>query len=101
MIGRLFARGGGLPIKGFHGSKGADPYHALHRAIQRGVSPRAILETVKNPSVVVQQGGGRTLFLTPSAAVVLDSSGQAVTVWGAVQHTPKTLELLRAAGAIK
>jgi hypothetical protein len=93
--------GGELPIKGFHGSKGPNPYHAIHRAIQRGVSPKAILETVKNPAVVAQQGGGRTLYLTPDAAVVLDSSGQVVTVWGGAQHTAKTLGLLRAAGAIK
>ena len=90
-----------LPIKGFHGSKGANPYHALDRAVERGVSPKAILETVNNPTVVIQQGGGRTMYLTPDAAVVLDGSGQAVTIWGAAQHTPKTLELLRAAGATK
>ena len=90
-----------IPIKGFHGSKGANPYHALDRAIERGVSPNAILETVKNPSVIIQQGGGRTLYLTPDAAVVLDGGGQAVTIWGGAQHTPKTLELIRAAGAAK
>ena len=41
------------------------------------------------------------MYMTPDAAVVLDVSGQAVTIWGAAQHTPKTLELLRAAGATK
>jgi len=99
--GSLLAARGGLPIKGFRGSKGANPFHALDRAIERGVSPKAILEAVKNPSVVVEQAGGRTLYLTKDAAVVLDSAGQALTVWGGAQHTGKTLDLLRAAGAIK
>ena len=93
--------GGNLPIKGFHGDKSANPYHALDRAIEPGVGPKATLATVKNPAVIVQQGSGRTLYLTPEAAVVLDSGGQAVAVWGAARHTPKTLDLLRAAGAIK
>ena len=99
--GSLLAARGGLPIKGFRGSKGANPFHALDRAIDRGVSPKSILETVRNPSVVVEQAGGRTLYLTKDAAVVLDGAGQAVTVWGGAQHTGKTLDLLRAAGAIK
>jgi RHS repeat-associated protein len=91
----------GLPIRGFHGSRGSDPYHALNRAIERGVSPQAMLNALKNPSVVVKQAGGRTLYLTRDAAVVLDESGQAVTVWGSAQHSGKTLDLLRAAGAIE
>jgi hypothetical protein len=95
------ARSSELPLAGFRGSQGANAFHALDRAIERGVSPQAILNTLKRPSVVVQQPGGRTLYLTKEAAVVLDSTGQAVTIWGGAQHTAKTLELLRAAGAVK
>ena len=89
-----------LPIKGFDGSKGSNPYHALHRAISRGVSPNAILGTLKNPSVTLPQGGGRTLYLTKDAAVVLDNANKAVTIWGGAQHMGKTLDLLRSAGAL-
>ena len=88
----------GVTVKGFRGSMGANPYHGLDRAIERGVSPQSILNTVRNPAVVLEQGGGRTLYLTQEAAVVLDGNGQVVTVWGAAQHTPKTLELLQSAG---
>lgn len=90
-----------LAIRGFRGSQGANPFHALDRAIERGVTPQAILDTIRNPTVVLPQGGGRTLFLTREAAVVLDSQGQAVTIWGAANHTPKTLELLKSAGGAK
>jgi RHS repeat-associated protein len=87
-------------ITGFRGSKGPNPYHGLDRAIERGVKPREILDAVRRPAVEVAQGGGRTLYLTPRAAVVLDARRQVVTVWGAADHSPKTLDLLRAAGAI-
>ena len=84
-----------LRLSGFRGSLGPNSFHALDRAIERGVSPQAILDTVRNPTVRIEQGGGKTLLLTNQAAVVLDKSGQAVTIWGGAQHSQKTLELLR------
>jgi hypothetical protein len=72
----------------------------LDRAIERGVSPQSILNTIRNPTVTLPQGG-RTLYLTREAAVVLDGNGQAVTIWGGANHTAKTLELLNAAGGTK
>lgn len=84
----------GLLIKGFQGSRGANPFHGLDRAIERGVRPNNLLNTVRNPTRVVPQSGGRTLYLTNDAAVVLDSSGQVVTTWSGAEHTAKTLELL-------
>ena len=51
--------------------------------------------------MIVPQGGGRTLYLTREAAVVLDGNGQAVTIWGGANHGAKTLELLNNAGGVK
>jgi len=96
--GEAGGAGGGQPVRGFRGSQGPNPYHGLDQVIERGVNPQAILKTVKNPTVAVTQGGGRTLYLTREAAVVLNSEGQVVTSWGAAQHTAKTLNLLRSAG---
>ena len=88
-------------IRGFRGSVGKNIFHGLDRAIERGVSPKAILDAVRNPSVMQLQGRGRMLFLTPEAAVVLDKAGQVVTIWGRADHSAKTWALLQKAGAIK
>jgi hypothetical protein len=68
--------------------------------IERGVTPQSILNTIRNPAVTMPQGG-RTLYLTRDAAVVLDGNGQAVTIWGGANHSAKTLQLLEAAGGVK
>jgi hypothetical protein len=71
-----------LGITGFRGSLNpADPFHGLNRAIERGVSPQTILETVRNPAAVLEQSSGRFLYLSEQGAVVLDDVGQVVTVW--------------------
>jgi len=71
-----------LGITGFRGSINPnDPFHALNRAIDRGVSPETILGTVRNPAVVLEQPSRRFLYLSQQGAVVLDDAGQAVTVW--------------------
>jgi hypothetical protein len=71
-----------IGITGFRGSTNpADPFHALDRAIDRGVSPETILDTVRSPAAVLQQTNGRYLYLGQRGAVVLDDTGQVVTVW--------------------
>ncbi|MCJ7988020.1 hypothetical protein MUB16_35910 [Priestia sp. OVL9] len=54
--------------------------HGINQAISRdkgrGVSTRAILDTVKNPKKVVSQSGGRTKYTSKSAVVVLNSKGK-------------------------
>jgi RHS repeat-associated protein len=57
--------------------------YSLMRKIVRGVSSKAILNTIRNPKIVFSQGasGGRFLFLSEDAAVVLNSSGKVITTY--------------------
>ena len=57
--------------------------HGLHQAINRegsGVSPRAILDAVRNPQQVIQRAGGITEYVGEVARVRLNREGQVVTV---------------------
>lgn len=57
--------------------------HGLHQAISRegiGVSPRAILNAVRDPHRVIQRSGGITEYVGEAARVRLNSVGQVVTV---------------------
>jgi hypothetical protein len=58
--------------------------HALLQAIGRpggGVSPRAMLEAVRNPLRIVPQANGRLKYLGQNAVVVVDSEGLVRTTW--------------------
>lgn len=71
------ARQGGGPINGF-------TKHGLNQAISRdgvGVSNRAMLDAVKNPTQVVQQSGGRTMYVGKDATVVMNAQGKVITTW--------------------
>ena len=74
--------------------------HFVNQAITRGVTPQVILGTLNNPSVVLQQAGGRFLFLSPGAAVVTSQSGIGITTYGAAQFKAPVIGVLRAAGAV-
>jgi hypothetical protein len=50
--------------------------------IGRQVASSIVVETVKNPLVVLQQGD-RFLYLSEKAAVVLNQHGKVVTTYGA------------------
>jgi hypothetical protein len=57
--------------------------HGLHQAISRegsGVSPRAILDAVRNPQQVIQRAGGITEYVGEVARVRLNREGQVITV---------------------
>jgi hypothetical protein len=84
----------GIKITGFQGSLGKDPFHGVNRAIERGVSPQDILNTMRNPVVVLSQSGGRYLYLSRSAGVVVDSGGQVVSVFGAQDMNALNLQIL-------
>lgn len=79
-VGQTFGKLGtvvenpGLKITGF-------TEHGINQVITRGVSPDALLETVANPSAVLQQSAGQYLYLSDQAAVVLDPTGQLVTAY--------------------
>lgn len=68
-----------IGITGFRGSVNPnDPFHALNRAIDRGVSPQTILETVRNPAAVLEQSSGRFLYLGDQGAVRVRPRGNGV-----------------------
>jgi RHS repeat-associated protein len=95
--GRVVVEDPQIKISGFRGSTNPNsPFHGLDRTIARGVSPQDIMNTMRNPSVVLEQGSGSSyLYLSDNAAVVIRPSGQVVTVWGAHQFNPTTLQILR------
>ncbi|MCC8186872.1 MAG: hypothetical protein LIP08_05005, partial [Bacteroides sp.] len=57
--------------------------HGVNQAITRGVQPATILNTIKNPVVVLQQNRGNLLYLSREAAVVINPSGRVVSTYPA------------------
>lgn len=58
--------------------------HGLNQAISRegvGVSPRAILDALRNPIRIIPQAGNTTKYLGQDAAVVLNGEGRVVTTF--------------------
>ncbi len=58
--------------------------HGLQQAMTKdgvGVSPKAILDAVKNPLQKLSQSGGRTKIVGKNATVVLNSDGKVITTW--------------------
>jgi hypothetical protein len=102
IVGRSFGRLGtvienpGITIRGFRGS--VTPGHAINQIVARGLSPGVVRATVANPTVVLEQAGGRLLYLTDQAAVVMTREGQVVTAWGQRDFLPSVLEVLSTAG---
>ncbi len=95
--GRVVVEDPQIKITGFRGSLNPNtPFHALDRVMARAVSPQDIVNTMRSPTVVLEQGGGSSyLYLSDNAAVVIRPNGQVVTVWGAPQFNPATRQILR------
>jgi len=59
--------------------------HGIERVIERGVSPQAILDAVRNPTLVIkavdQAGRVSYKYLGKEAVVVLNKLGQVITAW--------------------
>jgi len=58
--------------------------HGLNQAISRdgvGVSAKAILDAVKNPRVVADQGKGVVKYVGEHATVILNDTGKVITTW--------------------
>lgn len=69
--------------------------HGINQAISReghGVSPKAILDAVKNPVKVVRQPKGVVQYVGKSAKVVLNDKGEVITV---VAKTSKAFRVRR------
>jgi hypothetical protein len=56
--------------------------HGINQTINRRVSPSAILNAVINPIQILPQANGTIRYVGNGAVVVLNPSGQVVTVWG-------------------
>jgi hypothetical protein len=56
--------------------------HGLNQVINRGISPAAILDAVRNPVAIIPKPNGSTRYVGKSAVVVLSPSGAVITVWG-------------------
>ena len=58
--------------------------HGINQAISKdgvGVSGRAMLDAVKNPTQVIQQSGGRTMYVGKDATVITNNEGKVITTW--------------------
>jgi hypothetical protein len=95
--GRVVVDNPQIKITGFQGSSNPNtPIHALDRTIARGVSPQNIVNTMRSPSVVLEQNGGSSyMYLSNEAAVVIRPDGEVVTVWGAPDFNANTLQILQ------
>ncbi len=67
--------------------------HGLHQTISRGVTSRAITNTLRNPgmgsrSFISGPNAGTTQLRGPGATVVLNRSGQIVSTWRSSRYRP-------------
>ncbi len=68
------------------------------RAIERGIKTDTILNTVRNPQVVLSQWQGeRFAYVTDKATVILNKAGEIVTVWAREEYTDTVLKVLQEA----
>jgi len=56
--------------------------HGLNQAINRDISPSAILDAINNPIKIIPKSNGTTRYIGRRAVVVLIPAGTVVTVWG-------------------
>ncbi len=77
---------------------GINDVHAVNRAIERGIKPDTILNTVRNPQVVLSQWQGeRFAYVTDKTTVILNKAGEIVTVWAREEYTDTVLKVLQEA----
>jgi len=55
--------------------------HGLDQVITREIIPSNILNTVKSPSIVLQQASGNYLYLSENTVVILNKSGKLITAY--------------------
>ena len=62
-------------------SVGAIARHAINQIIDRGVSPEAILDALRDPSKIRRKANFTTQYIGAGAGVVLNDYGGMVAVW--------------------
>ncbi len=55
--------------------------HGINRLIQRGVSPRALLDALKNPQTIRETANETFKYIGKKATAVLNEAGRLVTTW--------------------
>ena len=68
--------------------------HGMNHSITRALPSSVILNTVRNPAIVLRQSSGNYLYLTTKAAVVLNSKGRVVTTYPASMFDENILRVL-------
>ncbi|MCG1024491.1 RHS repeat-associated core domain-containing protein, partial [Dehalobacter sp.] len=69
--------------------------HPVQQAINRGVSPNTIINTVRNPQVTLSQWGGeRFAYISENATIIMNKNGQLVTVWAKSDFGPLVIKAL-------
>jgi filamentous hemagglutinin len=69
--------------------------HYLDRKIERNISSSQVFDAINNPSVVLQQSGGKYLYLTEEAAVVISKNGELITTYGSNNFDDAIKEIFR------
>ncbi len=70
--------------------------HFVERMVERGIGKAGITATVTRPLVVLRQAGGRKyLFISENAAVVVDSEGWGVTVYGRNDFSEDIINIIK------
>lgn len=69
--------------------------HGVNQAITRGVSPSTILNTISDPSVVLQQSSGNYLYISENAAVVVTYTGKLVSTYPSSMFDQGILNVLK------
>ena len=85
LLGKV-PKGGAKGTKGITGKLTGYTKHGLNQAISRdagrGVSPRAILNALKNPTRIVKQADGSIKYIGREATVILNQEGKLITTYG-------------------
>ncbi len=69
-------------ITGIYKGNTKDPYHFIDRVTERGIKPDVIMNTFRNPDVILSQWKGeRFRYITDEACIVVNKDGEIITGW--------------------
>ena len=69
--------------------------HGLNQKINRSVATQDIVNTVRNPGVVIKQSNNKSLHVSTKAAVVLNADGKIVTTYGSKNYNQQLKSIER------